>query len=181
MSGEYNLSGDQLGDYLPGMAPEQDDLKGAGFVKVYRGLHAGFPYTVRSAKDVDLGNLGTHWSTSRGVAQSFAASSGSSLLPPGYLVEGWVHPRHIADVKNNPEDAMRYGNRGIFGKDSGEKEATVRDGAPVRVTGMTKVYMKDDSDDGMGEVDFTEKPVVNFKSQIARSRSHEHSVDRFVR
>jgi len=177
MSSEYNFSKEQLGDYLPGMAPEQDDLQAAGFVKVYRGLHKGYPNTIRSSKDIDLNSLGAHWTTERGVAQSFASHSGRVIDPDGYLVEGWVHPRHTAQVKTNPEDAARYGNRGIFGKDSGEAEVTVRDGAPIRLTAMSKVHQENDPDDGWGEDIFTEKPVVNFKPQIARSRSHEHSVD----
>jgi hypothetical protein len=180
MSAEYNLSGEQLGKYLPGMAPEQDDLQAAGFVKVYRGFHKGFPNTIRSSKDIDLNGLGTHWTTDRGVAQSFASQSEKVINPDGYLVEGWVHPRHIAQVKTNPEDAVRYGNRGIFGKDSGEAEVTVRDGAPIRVTAMSKVHKENNSDEDWGEDVITEKPVVNFKPQIALSRSHEHSVDRRI-
>lgn len=180
MSGEYNLSGDQLGDYLPGMAPEQDDLEAAGHVKVYRGLHAGFPNTIRSSKDIDLNNLGTHWTVDRNVARDFALKSGSTLRPDGYLVEGWVHPRHVAHL-SNPEDAERYGGRGIFRATFNvEQEATVRDGAPIRVTGMSKVHRVNDEDDGWGEDVVTEKPVVNFKPQVALSRSHEHSVDRRI-
>ena len=180
MSSEYNFSKEQLGDYLPGMAPEQDDLQAAGFVKVYRGLHKGFPDTIRSSKDIDFNGLGTHWTTDRNIAQKFSLQSGNVIRPDGYLIEGYVHPRHVAHL-SNPEDAARYGGRGIFRATFNvEQEATVRDGAPIRVTAMSKVHRENDPDDGWGEDVITEKPVVNFKPQIALSRSHEHSVDRRI-
>lgn len=169
MSGEYNFSKEQLGEYLPGMAPEQDDLDALGYHHVYRGLNQP-----RRA-DLNLNEgVGIHWSYNPDVAKHFAVSGGVSLfsddltraLSAGHVVSGRVHPQHVADLENRKDDAHDYAYEHIYGPDSVEEEATIREGSPVRLTGLDKVRMTEPQMEGW-DPEFESKPVTTFKPRDA--------------
>jgi hypothetical protein len=166
MSNDYRLSSKQLQDYLPGLAPEQDDLTAMGYTKVYRGIHTGWPYRLNSSSDIDFNDIGHHWTTEKYVAQSFATKFGSPTKNNfGYVVEGYVHPNDVADLQNNGKDKLIYGGKGIYTHDHSEQEKTVRHGAPIRLTGMSKI--RDVTNNEYGETEYEEKPVVNFTPRTA--------------
>lgn len=170
----YNFRKEQFGNYLPGMAPHQDDLDAMGYEHVYRGLSRSHLTDLRLDQ-----HLGNHWSYDPQVANHFATSGGISLyesvhpdtLSSGYVVSARVHPQHIADLDNRKDDFEAYGGRAIYGPDSNEQEATVRDDAPVRITGLEKVrnVTPKEHNDGIWDEEFEKKPVTTFKPRIGRA------------
>lgn len=166
---EYKLRKEQFGNYLPGMAPHQDDLDAMGYEYVYRGLHNIPKENLQLKKDV-----GIHWSYDENVAKHFATSGGISLYgeefepKDGYVVSGRVHPQHIADVEGRLDDLHDYAYNYIFGPESNEQEATVRRKSPVRITGVSRVSMTDPGD-YPEYAEFEETPVKKKKPKVGRA------------
>ena len=113
------------------------------FYDVHRGIN-----TKSGARTVDKTNLGMHWSTSQDVAQHFANSS--SKYPSWASNHARViHAQvPISSVETDDKTLQQRGFAGFKGKDPlGEKEVPVREGAPVRVTGITKLRESKDKNE----------------------------------
>lgn len=108
---------------------------GPQWVHLYRGISEFGP------KDVDTSWIGQHWTTDRGVADSFATDGFDTGNQSGTVVEAFIHRRHIVDpysgegrtlqersgVRSPEEDAAQQ---------APEHEKTVRQGAIVHVQKM---------------------------------------------
>jgi hypothetical protein len=157
----YNLCKEQFGEYLPGLAPEQDDLEAMGYQTVYRGVKQNPREGVEGRADLNLEQVGNHWSSDRSVARSFA----SNLFYPGYILEGKVHPDDVEDLEHNTVAKTYWERKGVFTWGSGkekEKEVTLKPDAKVRVSKLTKI-----KDVGNLDPSYVEKPVVNFRPTVA--------------
>lgn len=108
-----------------------DLLRGIGSITLYRGIN-------RHPDDVNMDDLGTHWSTDYNVAKDFA-TSGMGLpnlgkdRSHGTIVQATFHhsdvvPEGTAEHTNWYEGGGNEG-MGTYGLNSSEKEVTIRRGA----------------------------------------------------
>ena len=110
-----------------------DHLSQELFHTVHRGLR--MPNTANPS--IDTSALGVHWSTSEDVAQDFA---GRNMSPERARV---IHANvPMSSVETDTEVLKKRGFGSFPGANNlGEQEVMVKEGAPVHVTGITK--MKD--------------------------------------
>lgn len=104
---------------------------GRGLVTLYRGLN-------RHPDDVDMKNLGSHWSTDYEVAKNFAtAGMGIPVTGKdrshGTIVQATFDARDVvpegSDEHNNWYEGGGSEGMGTYGFNSDEKEITIRRGA----------------------------------------------------
>lgn len=99
----------------------------ADHIQVYRGLRDVAP------QDVNVDNLGMHWSTNAKVAESFADDV-SDPANPGTVVGALVHPKDV--LRPGHPEYKEAETAGFAGEDSPEDELPIRKGAPVYLTSM---------------------------------------------
>ena len=113
------------------------------FYDVHRGIS-----TASGSRQVDKSNLGVHWSTSQDVAQQFANKR--SKYPAWYTNHARIFHAQVpvSSVETDPTQLRARGFAGFGGKDPlGEKEVPVKEGAPVMVTGITKLRQSRDKNE----------------------------------
>ena len=118
------------------------------FYQVHRGLDLAW----KGTGDIGYGkinkeNLGTHWSASQDVAEKFANKSKYPSWRTNYAKV--LHADvPLSSVETHEETLHRRGYAGFDRKDPfGEKEVPVREGAPVRLTGITKLRESKDKNE----------------------------------
>ncbi len=100
-----------------------------GKVVLYRGLSYVTP------EDLNTRYLGNHWTKDKGIAERFAQSDEGGLV-----VHGEVSPEHIVPI-DSEEWKNLGGGHGIWHPEDqpGEDETTLRNDAPVTITGYTHI------------------------------------------
>ena len=130
----------------------QDNLSNELFFKVHRGVNVSYPHYPEEGESskyrLDSKNLGTHWSADADVAKGFANSPNSRALTSYWRTD---HAKVIhADVPMSSvetnEETMRNGGFANFSRQDPheEKEVMVKRGAPIKVTGITKLRQSKD-------------------------------------
>lgn len=130
----------------------QDNLSNELFFKVHRGVNVSYPHYPQaggsSQYSLDSKNLGTHWSADADVAKEFANSPNSRALTSHWRTD---HAKVIhADVPmssvETDSETMRLGGFANFSSQDPheEKEVMVKKGAPIKVTGITKLRQSKD-------------------------------------
>jgi hypothetical protein len=154
------------------MTPENVGQQFKDHVTIYRGLHGVEDFTHDVAK-----NLGNHWSTDPDVARDFA-SNNTAIYDwhqdheengrPGLIVKAQVHPKHIVDPYSKEGDWWHMETGVLPPGENEEAEHTVREGSPVRITGVTKVFPKFNENNELEHVDeedVKDFPKVGFSSK----------------
>jgi hypothetical protein len=101
----------------------------ADHIQVYRG------YSSTPTPDhIDFERLGHHWTTDRSVAERFAIQD-EDHPEEGFPLEGTVLSGMVDKKHVMPKDEI-HPSLGVLDNDA-EKEHTLRQGAPVKVTGAT--------------------------------------------
>ena len=108
-------------------SPENFGPQFKDYIQAYRGLRDVAPH------EVNLSNLGMHWSTNSKVAESFADDV-SDPENPGTVVGALVHPNDV--LRPGHPQYKDAEAAGFAGEDSPEDELPVRKGAPVYLTSM---------------------------------------------
>ena len=130
----------------------QDNLSNELFFKVHRGVNVSYPHYPQAGRSsqysLDSKNLGTHWSADADVAKEFANSPNSRALTSHWRTD---HAKVIhADVPmssvETDSETMRLGGFANFSRQDPheEKEVMVKKGAPIKVTGITKLRQSKD-------------------------------------
>lgn len=121
------------------MTPEN---VGQQFMTLYRGIASK-----GSVKEIRFEGLGRHWTPDREVAESFAVSSANDPVDPthphawqGFIVRADVPTEHIVDPESDEGKELASKHK-IFGREHGEEEHTVREGAPLNISGVEKVNL----------------------------------------
>jgi len=112
---------------------------GPQFIRVWRGLDQ----SAKNPKNVDVDNVGIHWSDDKVAAERWAGGNGTVL-------EGYVHKKHVVPRDTSEFDIYAKRNK-IYGYDEGdpksiyppEKEVTLRKGSPVHLVSSTKIKSSD--------------------------------------
>ena len=125
-----------------------DNLSQELFHEVHRGVNLSYPHYPKAGKSsqykLDSKNLGTHWSVDEGVAKRFANKGEYPDWRTDYARV--VHAEiPMSSVETN-EETMRQGGFANFSRQDphNEKEVMVKEGAPVKVTGLTKMRRSKD-------------------------------------
>lgn len=126
-----------------------DNLSNELFHNVHRGLDLAWHGNNNIGfGNIDKKNLGTHWSASQDVAEKFANKN--SKYPSwrtnyAKILHAQV-PMSSVETDTETMKSRGYGNFG--GKDPlGEKEVMVKEGAPVKLTGITKLRESKDKNE----------------------------------
>jgi len=125
----------------------QDNLSNELFFKVHRGVNVSYPHYPEEGGSsryvIDSKNLGVHWSADADVAKGFANSPNSRSTEPSWRTD---HAKVIhadvpmSSVETNTTTMAARGYNNFGGKDPwDEKEVMVKKGAPIKVTGITKL------------------------------------------
>ena len=132
----------------------EDNLSQELFLEAHRGVNTSYPHYPKSGTssqyNLDMNNLGTHWSADSQVAKEFANSPNSRALTPHWRTD-YAHVVHaqvpMSSVETDTE-TMRKGGFANFGsKDPHEeKEVMVKEGASVKITGVTNLRRSKDQD-----------------------------------
>jgi len=123
-----------------------------GYVPVYRGVRdVSHEDVVNSARRV-----GSHWSSSRDVAETFAnmgsfdsrhrtidPDNGSNIKST--VLHGFVHPDHVMSREEVNKWNLERPQKGIHTKESGESEVSIRPGSPVHLIGATDYHWDGES------------------------------------
>lgn len=130
-----------------------NNLSSELFFQVHRGVNTSYPHYPKAGSSsqykLDLNNLGTHWSADAQVAKEFANSPNSRALTPHWRTD-YAHVVHaevpMSAVETDPE-TMRQGGFANFSRQDphGEKEVMVKEGAPIKVTGVTNLRQSGES------------------------------------
>jgi hypothetical protein len=124
------------------------------FHEVHRGINTSFPHYPKEGKSsqyvFDTRNLGTHWSTDESVAKGFANSPNSRSTQPYWRTDHAqvVHAEVPMSSVETDTEKMREGGFANFSRQDPheEKEVMVKEGAPLRVTGVTKLRRSKDEE-----------------------------------
>lgn len=124
-------------------APLSEEL----FFGVHRGVNTSYPHYPKkggsSQYKLDMNNFGTHWSADEQVAKEFANSPNSRAMVPHWRTD-YAHVIHaevpMSSVETNTE-TMKQGGFANFSRQdpTGEKEVMVKEGAPIKITGVTNL------------------------------------------
>ena len=117
------------------------------FFNVHRGVNTSYPHYPKEGKSsqykLDSQNLGTHWSADEQVAKEFANHPSSRRFYPSWRTNHAkvIHAEvPVSSVETDTETMKRGGFANFSLQDpTEEKEVMVKEGAPVRVTGVTKL------------------------------------------
>ena len=130
----------------------QDNLSRELFFEVHRGVNVSYPHYPEEGESskyvVDTKNLGTHWSADEDVAKEFANSPNSRSTEPSWRT-GYARVVHadvpISSVETDRNTMRQHGFANLSGQDPyKEKEVMVKKGAPIKVTGITKLRQSKD-------------------------------------
>jgi hypothetical protein len=105
---------------------------------LYRGLSGV------TSGDVDLSQVGPHWTTNPHMAVNFALNRDVEGYPLddepafGTVIEAKVHRRHIIDPESEEGQNWQFMNA-VLGPDNIEREKTIRPGAPVHIQAMEEL------------------------------------------
>lgn len=125
----------------------EDNLSNELFFKVHRGVNVSYPHYPEEGGSsryvIDSKNLGTHWSADESVAKEYANSPNSRRTNPSWRTD---HAKVIhadvpmSSVETNTTTMAARGYSNFGGKDPwNEQEVMVKKGAPIKVTGITKL------------------------------------------
>ena len=125
-----------------------DNLSQELFHEVHRGVNTSYPHYPKGGKSSQYklnlkNNIGTHWSADAQVAKEFANSPNSRALTP-YWRTNHAHVVH-AEVPMSAVETdtatMQQGGFANFSRQDphSEKEVMVKEGAPIKVTGVTNL------------------------------------------
>jgi hypothetical protein len=98
-----------------------------------------------SIDGANLSGVGIHWTPSKDIAGQFAVMGDREEGEEGGVVlHGSVDPKHVVQ-RGTPEWEDYAQKHDIFDEedDNGEKEVTVRKGAPVKIHGYTDIAPDD--------------------------------------
>lgn len=117
------------------------------FHEVHRGVNTSYPHYPKEGKSsqykLDSKNMGTHWSADAQVAKEFANSPNSRALTPHWRTNHAmvVHAEVPMSAVETDTEKMKKGGFANFSRQDphDEKEVMVQEGAPIKVTGVTKL------------------------------------------
>lgn len=117
------------------------------FFNVHRGVNTSYPHYPKAGRSttnkLDKENLGTHWSADETVAQEFANHPNSRRLYPSWRTNHAkvIHAEVPMSSVETDTETMKQGGFANFSRQDPheEKEVMVKEGAPIRVTGITKL------------------------------------------
>ena len=123
--------------------------------------------------------LGMHWSSEKGVPDNIFASVNHNTLRPGRresatIIHGRVNKNAIIDITSRSGKKIAKENE-IHGPDSPEQELTVRPGATVQVTGLTRKVARG------AEYEWDENNNAKIKPGSTRKRKITYNPPRQVR
>jgi len=133
----------------------QDNLSNELFFKVHRGVNVSYPHYPEDdgprCSGVDSKNLGVHWSANEDVAKGFANSPNSRRTNPSWRTD-YAKVIHadvpMSSVETNTTTMAERGYSNFGGKDPwNEQEVMVKKGAPIKVTGITKLRQSKDKNE----------------------------------
>jgi hypothetical protein len=130
----------------------QDNLSNELFFKVHRGVNVSYPHYPEeggsSQYSLDSKNLGVHWSASDDVAHRF--SNQQSKYPSWRTDHAKVIHADVpmSSVETNTSAMIERGFANLSGQDPyNEQEVMVKKGAPIKVTGITKLRQSKDKNE----------------------------------
>ena len=134
--------------------PASDNLSQELFFQVHRGLNTSYPHYPKEGKSsqyvLDDKNLGTHWSADQNVAEEFANSPNSRSRKPSWRTDHAtvVHAEVPMSSVETDSETMRQGGFANFSRQDPheEKEVMVKESAPIRVIGVTKLRRSKDQE-----------------------------------
>ena len=128
-------------------APLSNEL----FFQAHRGVNLSYPHYPKEGKSsqyrLDTKNLGTHWSADEEVAKRFANKGKYPDWRTDYARV--VHAQiPMSSVETNTE-TMKEGGFANFSRQDphNEKEVMTKEGAPVKITGMTTMRRSKDQNE----------------------------------
>lgn len=108
-------------------------------------VHRGLAY--QRGEKTNRGALGMHWSATPYHAEERASRH---LHYGGHKGEVWHGTAALSSVEMDTNRLKERGYAGFAGKDPlGEKEVPLKEGAPVKVTGVTKYRIKEHRKDNL--------------------------------
>jgi hypothetical protein len=125
-------------------APLSNEL----FFEAHRGVNLSYPHYPREGKSsqyrLDSKNFGTHWSADENVAKRFANKGEYPDWRTDYARV--VHAEIPMSSVETHTETMKQGGFANFSRQDpmNEKEVMTKEGAPVRVTGMTTMRRSKD-------------------------------------
>jgi hypothetical protein len=111
---------------------------GPQFIRVWRGLDQ----SAKNPKNVNVDNVGIHWSDDKSAAERWAGGNGT-------LLEAYVHKKHVVPRDTSEFDIYADRNKiQSYDEDNGpfyraEKEITLRKDSPVHIMSSTKIKSSD--------------------------------------
>jgi len=129
-------------------APLSNEL----FFQAHRGVNLSYPHYPREGKSsqyrLDTKNFGTHWSADEQVAKEFANHPSSRSNEPSWRTDyaRVVHAEIPMSSVETHTEKMKQGGFANFSRQDphGEAEVMTKEGAPVRVTGITTLRRSKD-------------------------------------
>lgn len=109
----------------------QDNLSGRQFSNVYRGIQAW----------KEEAPVGIHWSRNEDVANNLFGKVMDAEGEKSTVIKAKVHDKDVIHPDSSEFSNLKD-KHSIWGPKSSEEEATVREGAPVYVTGITRNRFK---------------------------------------
>lgn len=130
-----------------------DNLSNELFFQAHRGINTSYPHYPKQGKSsqyrLDSNNLGTHWSADEQVAKEFANSPNSRALTSYWRTNHAkvVHAEVPLSSVETDTATMQQGGFANFSRQDPheEKEVMVKEGAPIKVTGVTKLRQSGDA------------------------------------
>ena len=132
----------------------EDNLSHELFFQVHRGVNTSYPHYPKKGKSsqyvLDKKNLGTHWSADADVAKEFANSPTNRTTEPYWRTDyaKVVHAEVPMSSVETDSETMRQGGFANFSRQDPheEKEVMIKEGAPVKITGVTNLRRSKDQD-----------------------------------
>lgn len=173
---------------------------GQQFIHLYRGLRG-----VSGIKEIDLKNLGHHWSTDPDVAKDFATNNIAAydLHPnterngePGIIISAKVHRDNVVDPHSEEGDWWHMETGVLPAGENYEAEHTVREGSPVHIVSVKKLLPKfvtdEEGEDVLEHVDvehltdfpskgYSSRPRLDEKTTVERTASKGRFYTRAVK
>lgn len=127
----------------------QDNLHSDQFLTVYRGRSHFWDWKEPQTEE-DLKGLGMHWTTDLNIARHYASglndpeyvdeeTGKSAPEMGGHVLYGRVDRKHVVQPYTDEWNILSE-HHAILEPDSGDKEVTLRENAPVQVTGLERVH-----------------------------------------
>lgn len=125
----------------------KDNLHDEQFVTVYRGRPHYNYWSIPKTEDKAKG-LGMHWTTNLDIARHFAGGWNIADWGPddntgkeptemgGHVLYGRVHRQHIVEPHTPEWKSLAYEHAIMEPEDNIEEEVTIREHAPIELTGV---------------------------------------------